>query len=416
MPRIIGKLTSRRVATAKPRHGRRALVLGDGGGLWLQATLGDDGTTVRRSWVFRYEIGGRRREMGLGATHTRSLAEARDKARSLRQLLLENVDPLEAREADRRAKLAEAARTKTFRQCAEAYLGLHADDGWSRRHLHQWRTSLRDYAFPTIGEMLVRDVDEAAVMRVVQPIWAKKTTTAARVLNRIRLVIDYASASGFRNGDNPARHVAAALPKKAKIARVRHFAALPWQDVPEFMSELRGVKGIPALCLEFVVLTGVRTGEALGATWDEIDHKAKTWTIARERMKGGKEHRVPLSARALEILDGLPGRTGYLFGGSKALPETALRKQVLRRLHSSATTHGFRATFRTWCDEQTNFPHHVVEQALAHTTGNAVERAYKRGDLFERRRKLMDQWASFCTKSAPAGKTVIPLRRSGATA
>src|SRR5262249_5416450 len=257
----IGKLTSRRVATAKPRHGRRALVLGDGGGLWLQATLGDDGTTVRRSWVFRYEIGGRRPEMGLGATDTRSLAAARDKARSLRQRLLESVDRVEAREADRRAKLAEAARTKTFRQCAEAYLGLHADDGWSRRHLHQWRTSLRDYAFPTIGEMLVRDVDEAAVMRVVQPIWAKKTTTGAR------LVIGRASPRAVRKGATPARHVAAALPKKAKIARVRHFAALPWQDVPEFMSELRGVKGIPALCLEFVVLTGVRTGEALGATW-----------------------------------------------------------------------------------------------------------------------------------------------------
>ena len=253
-------------------------------------------------------------------------------------------------------------------------------------------------------------------MRVLAPIWKEKVVTASRLRGRVEAVLDFASASGFRSGDNPARHVAVALPKKSKIAKVEHFAALPWQDIPAFMAELRNVRGTPARCLEFLVLTSVRTGEVLGATWDEIDHKAKTWTVPTDRMKAAREHRIPLSTRALEILDGLPRSGTYLFGGSKPLPQAALRRKVLNRLRPGVTTHGFRASFKTWADEQTSFPHHVVEQALAHTVGSAVERAYKRGDLFERRRKLMDQWASFCTKPVPPGKTVIPWRRSGATA
>jgi integrase len=410
MPRIVGKLSTRRVATARPKRGRKALVLADGGNLYLQCTLGDDGTTVRRSWVFRYEIDGKRREAGLGPLHTRSLAEARDKAREMRLQLLEGVDPLEAREADRRAKLAEQARTVTFERCAQMYLDLHAD-GWSVLHRHQWNATLRTYILPTLGKLAVSDIDQAAVSKVVQPIWKSKTTTASRVRSRIEAILDYAAASGFRSGDNPARHIAVALPKKARVAPVQHFRALPWQDIPAFVTELRRWQSVPARCLEFLILTGVRTGEALRATWDEIDDKTKTWTIPASRMKARTPHRVPLSARVLELLRSLPQDGRYLFGGSKPLPETALRKQVLRRLRPGMTVHGFRASFKTWAGERTNFARETVEIALAHKIGDQTEQAYERGDKFEKRRRLMQAWADYLAKPAAAGGVVTPMRR-----
>jgi integrase len=407
MARMIEKLSPRRVTTAKPKRGRRALVIGDGGGLWLQCTLADDGATVRRSWVFRFQLNGRRREMGLGAAHTVSLREARVEARSLRQQLRKKIDPLEAQAAARRAKLAEQARTITFERCAQMYLDLHAD-GWSPKHAHQWRTSLASYILPTLGAMSVADVDEAAVMRTVQPLWKEKTVTAGRVLARIRVVLDYAAASGFRNGgNNPAVATLAALPKRARIAKVRHFEMLPWQALPDFMAKLRTEQAAASRCLEFIALTAARSGEARSAQWDEI--KDGVWTIPASRMKSGREHRVPLSARALEILNGLPRAGAYVFGGNASLPEKALHR-ALRRLHPSATIHGMRSALRTWCDEVANYPHHVVEAALAHAIPTAVEKAYRRGDLFEKRRRLMQQWCDYLAKPAPAG-VVTPMRR-----
>jgi len=400
MPRVIGKLTARRVATAKPTGGRTSLVIADGGNLYLQCTLGETGN-VRRSWVFRFGLNGKRREMGLGPTHTIGLAEARERAKALRVKLLDNIDPLKAREQERQAKAAEEARAVTFEQCAKMYLSLH-EAGWSAIHRHQWNASLRTYVYPVLGTLPVADINQAAIMKIVEPLWGSKTTTAGRVRARIEAILDYATAHRFREGDNPAR-IAAALPKKAKIAKVQNFAALEWRGIPQFMSELRGVEGIPARCLEFVILTGVRTNEAARATWGEIDLKTKTWVIPASRMKGRKEHKVPLSTGSIEILANLP-RTGDLVFGP--LSETALRKRVLRRLRPGVTVHGFRASFKTWASESTSFARDIVEVALAHKRGDAVEQAYERGTLFEKRRKLMASWADFCARPMPTGATV----------
>ena len=415
MPRYRKMLSSRRVATARPKRGRTSLVIADGGNLYLQVTLGDGGH-VRRSWVFRYGLDGRKREMGLGPTHTITLAEARDEAEALRKMLVKKIDPLEAREAARRARLAEQASAVTFGQCAKMYLSLH-EAGWSAIHRRQWNASLRTYVYRKIGDLPVRHIDQAAVMKVVEPIWTAKPTTAGRVRSRIEAIFDYATANGFRTGDNPAR-IAAALPKKAKIAPVEHFAALPWQDVPQFMSELRGLQSVAALCTQFLVLTAARSGEAIGATWDEVDLKAKTWTIPAERMKNRTLHRVPLSAAAVALLSGLPKEGPYIFGGRKRLQETALRRQVLHKLRpgngggrfsTSTTVHGFRSAFMDWAHEQTAFPKVVIDMALAHTVSDKVEAAYRRGDLFEKRRRLMQAWATYCTRPAAAG-AVVTLR------
>jgi integrase len=428
MPRIIGKLTSRRVATAKPKRGRKALVLADGGNLYLQCTLADDDTTVRRSWVFRYEVDGRRREMGLGAAHTIGLAEARNRARALRVQLVDNIDPLAQREADQRARLAEQARTVTFAECAERYLKLHSH-GWGADHLHQWNATLKTYINPVIGKLAVADIDQAIVMRIVEPIWTLKPTTAARVRNRLERVLDYAAANKFRNSDNPARHVTAALPRKS--SKVQHHMAVPWEEMPAFMQELRGLQTTAARCLEFLIVTATRSDEAIGSRWDEINLKTKTWTISAARMKGRVEHRVPLSDRALEILSGLPRSGPYVFGGNKPLQETALRRQVLAKLRpdniprpstakrprsklrSTVTVHGMRAAFKTWSGERTNFAREIVEIALAHRTGNQTEQAYERGDKFAKRGRLMQQWADYLAKPTAGGIVTSMRRRAG---
>jgi integrase len=402
--RAVGKLSVARVRTAKPASGRTALVIGDGGGLWLQCTRGERGH-VRRSWTFRYEVQGRRREMGLGPTHTLSLAEARGKARALRQQLLDDIDPLEAREATRRAKVAVAARAMPFRECARLYLELH-QDGWGAKHREQWCATLRDYVFPALGDLSVADIDQAAVLKVIEPIWRTKTVTAARIRGRVESILDYASASGFRAGDNPARALLAALPKAAKTHTVEHHAALPWSQLPEFMAALRAESSPAARCLEFMILTAARTSEATGAAWGEIDLKTQTWTVPGTRMKAGREHRVPLAPRAIEILDGMPRNGMTVFGTfhNKALP------RVLNRLRPGATVHGMRSAFRDWGRETTNFADSIVEAALAHTVGSKTVAAYARGDLFDRRRQLMAAWAEYCSKPAPAGATITPIR------
>ena len=414
-PRIVGRLTSRRVNTAKPKAGRLALVIGDGGGLWLQITRGE-GDHLRRSWTFRYEIDGRRREMGLGALFTFGLAEARARAKALRQQLADGADPLEVRAAAKREKLAAQQSMVTFEQAAERYINLHAD-GWGAEHHHQWRASLRAYVFPVIGKLAIADVDTAAVMKVVEPIWTTKPTTAGRVRSRIEAIFDYAVANKFCP-DNPARRVTAALPKKSRIAKVQHFAAEPWEQMPALMQKLRQLQSTAARCTEFLILTAARTGEAIGAQWSEIDLKARTWTIPAERMKARAEHRIPLSDRALEILSGLPRSGPYVFGGHKPLRETALRRTVLaklrpgaNRLSSTVTTHGMRAAFKTWASEATAFAPEIVEVALAHKRGGKVEQSYEKGDLFEKRGRLMGAWAEFCcSPPVPAGETVVPMR------
>ena len=407
MARIVGRLTARQAANAKPKRGRSAAMLSDGGNLLLQVSIGKDGN-VRRSWTFRYELHGRRREMGLGPLHTVSLGEARNKARSLRQQLLDGVDPLTAKQEQAEQQRLAAAKQMTFGACVEAYLQTH-DASWSNKHRHQWRMTLTEYC-RSISGLPVQAIDTDLVLRVLTPLWKTRTETAKRLRGRIERVLSWAKGRGLRTGENPARwqgHLDEMLASPSKAAPVQHLAALPFGHLPAFMAELCARDSLSARALEFTILTVARAGETIGATWDEIDVlKAKTWTIAASRMKGRREHRVPLPDRAVDILRTLPRRSERVF----PLGDMAMLR-LLRAMRPGTTVHGFRSTFRDWTAERTNYANHVVEQALAHTIGDAVERAYRRGDLFDKRRKLMDAWAAYCDKiEMDAGKVVALAR------
>jgi integrase len=408
MARIVGRLIGRQVANAKPKRGKDWAVIPDGGNLYLQATRGKEGH-ISRSWLFKYEIAGRRHEIGLGPLHTISLGEARAKARDLRKQLVDGVDPLMERRKQRQALLAERAKTVTFKQVAEQYLDLHLDSFKNAKHRAQWRSTLETYVHPKIGHMTVADIGPADVLRVVEPIWTVKRETASRVRQRVERILDYATTRELRSGDNPAAHVAESLPKRTNGKG--HHAALPYAELPAFMAELRGRDSLSARALEFTVLTAARTSETIGATgetigteWSEIDLKARIWTIPAERMKAGKEHRVPLCDRAVEILRGLERHGERLF----PLSDMAML-ELLRGMRPGHTVHGFRSTFMDWAHERTAFPKVVIDMALAHTIGDKVEAAYRRGDLFEKRRKLMQAWGEYCAKPAPAGATVTPI-------
>jgi integrase len=409
----------------------------DGGGLYLQVTKGTEdaeGTQgINRSWIFRYTLNGRTREMGLGPTHTVTLAEARERARQQRHLLLDGIDPIEAKRAARAQAKLEAAKAMTFKECADAYVASHRA-GWRNAvHAAQWKTTLATYAYPIIGALPVQAIDTQLVLKVLQqPVeakrgepagefWQARPETASRLRGRIEAVLDFATARRDREGANPAawkNNLAHLLPPRSKLRKVKHHAALPYGDLPAFLVELREQQGIAARALEFLILTAARAGEVLGMTWNEVDLADATWTVPAERMKAGKEHRVPLSARALAILEEMQthrtGNDAYVFPGGKprrGLSNTTLLEVLQGMGRGDITAHGFRSTFKTWCDEQTNYPHHVVEQALAHTVGSAVERAYRRTDLFEKRRRLMQQWATFCTAPAQEPQNNIAVLR-----
>ena len=378
---------------------------GDGLGLWLQVSKWST-----KAWLFRYTREGRARSMGLGAVHTVSLAEARETARHCRKQLRDGIDPIEARAAERMAARIEAAKGTTFRDCAEAYIRAH-QAGWKNAvHRRQWPSTLQAYVYPMIGDLSVAAIDTALVLKVLEPIWAEKSETATRVRGRIEAVLDWAKAREFRNGDNPARrkgHLDKLLPARSKVARVRHHPALPYQEAPTFMDTLRARNGIAAGAFEFAILTATRTSETIRATWSEIDIDAKTWTIPAERMKGGREHRVPLSDRTLKILAGLPREGEYVFPGIKAgtpLSNMSLLKVLKVMERGDLTVHGFRSTFRDWAAETTAYPAHVAEMALAHAVSDQVEAAYRRGDLFEKRRRLMADWSTYCGQPARPAK------------
>jgi integrase len=379
---------------------------GDGGNLWLQVT-----ETGARTWLFRFRHAGKARAMGLGPLHTVSLAEARTKARECRRSLLEGIDPLEARRAARAEERLAAATALTFRECAERYIATHRA-GWKNpKHAAQWVATLATYVYPVFGTLPVEAVDVGLVMRAIEPIWAAKPETAGRVRGRIEAVIDWATARGYRTGENPARwkgHLENLLPRRAKVAAVKHHAALPYAALPNFMAELRAREGVAARALEFAILTAGRTGEVLGAKWSEIDLEGRLWVVPAGRMKAEREWRVPLSEPAAAILRGLPrGRGDQVFG----LSNMALLMLLRRMGRSDLTVHGFRSTFSDWCAEQTNTPSEVREMALAHVVGDKVEAAYRRGDLFEKRRQLAEAWARFCD-GGPA--QVIELRPAAA--
>jgi integrase len=434
------RLSAREVASAN-RRGRHS----DGGGLVLQVSRW--GT---KSWIFRYERNGRERHMGLGALHSLSLAEARDRARSCRQLLLDGIDPVEARRAQRHQERAATAKLVTFGECAAGYIEAnHA--GWkSPKHADQWRMTLlgvgpkgrpakNDYC-KIIRDLPVDAIDDGLVMKVLQPIWNEKTETANRLRGRIQNVLDRARALKLRSGENPARwigHLDQLLPKKSQVAPVENYPALPYSQLPEFMADLRRREGYAARALEYTVLTVARTGDTIGGRWSEIDQRDKLWTVPKDRIKGKKgarrrDHIVPLTGQAFAILEALPKDDEYLFPGSNSGEplSNAAMAAVIDRMNADRVKaglpkwvdpqqggreivpHGFRSSFKDWCTEETEFPNEMSEMALAHSLPDKVEAAYRRGSMRERRRRLMAEWARYCGSglgSVGRGRKIVPI-------
>lgn len=419
MPRKVhNALTPLTVKNAKP--GRYA----DGGGLYLLVKA-----SGARSWIYRATIAGKVRDIGLGPAagpDPVKLTEARERARDKSREAAAGAIPVSdrrarAREAKAAAQAAKVAGT-TFRDVAESYISLH-EDGWrNAKHRQQWRNTLNEYAYPHFGDLPVAEVGTEHVLAALQPIWKEKPETASRVRGRIESILDAAKVQGLRSGENPARwrgHLDQALPRRSKHSRGHH-SAMPYAQVPAFMAELRAKEGIAARALEFTILVAARSGEVIGGKWSEVDLKAAVWTVPASRMKVGREHRVPLSERAVAILKELqPLNKGGeaespLFpaphGG--ALSNMAMA-MTLRRIEVDPTVHGFRSAFRDWAAECTSFPHEVCEMALAHTIANKAEAAYRRGDLFTKRRKLMEAWAAFCAAPAATSTKVTPIRAKG---
>lgn len=371
----------------------------DGGNLNLRVASG--GT---KGWIFRFTLNGRTRDAGLGRYPAVSLAQAREEAERFRRQLADGADPIEYRKAERAALQEQAARAITFEQCSKAYLASH-EIGWkNNKHRAQWYSTLKTYVYPVIGKLPVAAVDTALVMQILEPIWRLKPETASRVRGRIEAILSWAKVRGYRDGENPAQwrgHLDRLLPAKAKVRKVVHHGALPYAELPSFMAMLREQDGFSARALEFLILTATRTGETLGAKWDEIDLDRRLWTIPGGRMKGGKQHRVPLSDPALDVLAQMAEiRSGeFVFPGMKPgrpLSQMSLLMLLRRMNYGHVTVHGFRATFKTWATEHVpSYPWEVVEQALAHTMSNAVAAAYQRGDLLAKRRELMETWSDF---------------------
>ena len=400
----MGRLTALKVERIK-QPGMHA----DGGGLYLRVT--PEGA---RNWVLRYMLDRRPRWMGLGPLALYGLAEARARALNARRQRHEGIDPIEARRAERARQRLDAAKVITFQQCAESYIAAHRAGWRNDKHAGQWTTTLATYVYPTIGALPVQAVDTGLVLKVLEPVWTAKPETASRVRGRLESILDLAKVRGYRDGENPARwrgHLDKLLPARSRVRQVEHHAALPYTELPGFLAALRQQEGIAARALEFLILTAARTGEIIGARWNEIDRLDKTWTVPAARMKAHREHRVPLSAPALAILEDMqrlrPADEGasFVFPGGKAgkpLSNMAFLMLLRRMGRADLTAHGFRATFKTWASERTSTQNEIVEASLAHTIGGKVEQAYRRGDLFEKRRRLMQQWSVFCT-TAPAG-------------
>lgn len=387
---------------------------GDGGGLWLQVRDAD-----RRSWLFRYAVQGKARQMGLGPVADVTLVEARDAAAACRRLVRQGVDPIEHRRAER--VIAAQPAGLTFREVSARYLAANEVAWRNEKHRYQWRTTL-DTANAKFGDRPVASIVTGDVTAVLQPIWQTKTETAKRLRGRIEAVIDYAAAQGWRSGENPARwrgHLSNIFPSPRRIAKVEHHAALPWAEIDPFMKKLRRQEGVSARALEFTILTAARTGETLGAKWLEIDLDEALWTVPAERMKAGKEHRVPLSPAAVKVLRGMkplraPKRGDWVFPGQsvgKPLSNMSMNMLLRRMKRDDLTVHGFRSCFRDWCAETTNHPREVAEQALAHSLPDKVEAAYRRGDMLDKRRRLMEEWAKHCAPKA-ADKSEKPRRVS----
>jgi integrase len=415
MARAIGRLTALKVEKAK-KPGMYA----DGDGLYLRVT--PEGT---KNWVLRFMLDRRPRWMGLGPLALYGLADARGKALDARRKRHEGIDPIEARRSQRARQRLDAAKAITFEQCAESYINSHRAGWRNDKHAGQWSATLATYAHPIIGALPVQAVDTALVLEVLEPIWTTKPETASRVRGRLESILDFAKVRSYRDGENPARwrgHLDKLLPAHSKVRQIEHHAALPYAELPAFLASLREQEGIAARALEFAILAAARTGEIIGARWSEVNLLDKTWTVPADRMKAHREHRVPLSARALAILDEMQAArhcdagNAFVFPGGKtgaALSNMAFLMLLRRMGRGDLTAHGFRATFKTWASERTGCQNEIVEAALAHVIGGKVEQAYMRGDLFEKRRRLMAQWATFCTTVQEPSGTVAPIRLVG---
>jgi integrase len=394
---------------------KRALEPGyyaDGAGLYLQVSTGG-----ARSWIYRFMLAGRTRDMGLGSLLTISLAEARQATLEARKLHAAGIDPIEARKAQRVQKRAKDARIVTFRQEAEAYIEAHRSGWKNAKHAEQWRTTLEAYVYPTISDVGVADIDTGMITKILEPIWSKKTETANRVRGRIERILSRAASRGHRSGENPARwrgHLENVLPARGRVAPVRHHSALPYSEIGSFVQALRLQEGIAARALELTILCATRTVETIGAEWTEVDLTNRVWTIPGHRMKAKREHRIPLSLRAVEILESLRrqpnSRLVFTRPGDQAHLSNGAMLALLDRMgRGDITTHGFRSTFRDWASEQTNFTPEVAETALAHAVRDKVEAAYRRGDLFAKRQRLMEAWTRFCDQPSNVNEA-IPLR------
>lgn len=411
MARRPAPLTARKVESL-----REPGMIADGGGLYFRVTR-----TGGRGWIFRYMLDGKRRDLGLGPYPAVSLADARERALTARRQVVDKIDPVAERARAALERRKTAAKAMTFAQCAEAYMSAHRAGWRNARHAAQWPASLRDYVYPVIGELPVEAIDVALVMKVIEPLWSTKNETGTRVRGRIEVVLDWAAARGYRQGENPARwrgHLENLLPKPSKVQRVEHHAALPYARLAAVIAELRRQDSVGARALEFLILTAARLGEVIGAGWNEINISDRIWIVPAERMKSGREHRVPLSDGAIAIIEKMQATRvdDSLFPSSKSgsrisyLPlSLALKKACAEKV----TMHGFRSSFRDWCAEQTAFATEVAELALAHQVGTKVEQAYMRSDLFQRRRQLMDAWASFCATPLVTAR-VVPIRGASA--
>lgn len=423
MARTMGKLTAKEVEK-KTAPG----LYGDGGGLTLQITKAGV-----KSWLYRYMIKGKAYGMGLGPAHTITLAEARQKAAAARKLVIDGINPLEAKRQRQLDAEIVKARLMTFDQCADAYIEAHRASWKSAKHADQWTNTITTYVSPLIGSMPVEQVDTALVVKVLaqpddkgQQFWQVKNETATRVRGRIESILGWATTSGFRSGDNPARwkgHLENLLATISRAQRIKNHPSLAWERMGAFVYDLRQRDGIAARAVEFAILTASRSGEVRGACWSEIDLAGKVWTIPASRMKAKREHEVPLSDAACSLLEHMPKVDGseLIFCGTKgqALSDMSLTA-VIRRMNgerskwvnkegNTITVHGFRSTFRMWAAESTNYPREVAEHALAHQLPDAVERAYQRGTQFTKRAAMMNEWAKFCGTIRGKGGEVLPI-------
>lgn len=386
----------------------------DGAGLYLQVA-----PTGAKTWILRFMLNGKAREMGLGSCNEVPLKEAREKRTEYRKLAREQgIDPIEHK---RRTKLANAlanAKLVTFDECASSYIEAKSVEWKNAKHYQQWVNTLAQYASPVLGTLPISAINTELVMNVLRPIWYEKTETASRLRGRIEAIIDWAKTSGYREGDNPARwdgHLENLLPTKAKAQPVQHHAALPYQEINVFLERIKEQPGDAVKALEFLILTASRTGEVIGAMWSEFDLKSALWTVPASRMKMKREHRIPLTSRAIEILKTMrevqqgdyvfPGRSG-----NKPTSNMAMLQLLKRMQRKDLTVHGFRSTFRDWAAHETNIPREIAEAALAHDTRSETEAAYQRGDLFNKRRKLMEAWAGYCARKHENTSNVRAIR------